>query len=82
MSAADWAIVGTAAVVLALVVVGLVRDAYRRGRETGRDEQWIDDACALQRTLAARRDRTGRFAPARGPLVLPPRKLRDQGGCL
>lgn len=43
------------------------------GIEDGRDAQWVEDSCALERTLAERRDRTGRFARAHGPLVLPPR---------
>lgn len=73
MSAAEQAIVGTAAVVLVLAVAGLVRAAYHRGREIGRDAQWCDDAMALQRELAARRDRAGRYKSAPGPLVLPPR---------
>ncbi len=55
------------------VFVAGVGWAYRTGKNDGRDAQWVEDSMALQRELAARRDRSGKFKPARGPLVLPPR---------
>ena len=56
-----------------VLLVWVARASYARGLKTGRDAQWCEDAMALQRELAARRDRAGRYKSAPGPLVLPPR---------